>query len=122
MYISKEKKELIKAIIKLNRDKRNLNSKILRVIKDEIENLINNGFAITDIQTILKLELHRDFDYRALAAWIQRNIKKEKVTSKSNQKKENKNKVAKQKDDKIQEKEEIDLDVLREQTKNIWKK
>jgi hypothetical protein len=75
MKINEEKKELVKEVIKLNRIKRNLNAKILKLIKEDIENWLEKGLGITEIQVLLKKELKRDFEYRSLADWIQRNVK-----------------------------------------------
>ncbi len=81
MYIKDEERELIKTIVKMNKGARNINAKILRIIKNEIIDMLEKGLTIIDIQHILKSELKRDFEYRALAAWIQRNIKKNKQKS-----------------------------------------
>jgi hypothetical protein len=75
MKINEEKKELVKEVIKLNKGKRNLNAKILKLLKEEIENWLDKGLGITEIQALLKKELKRNFEYRSLAAWIQRNVK-----------------------------------------------
>jgi len=84
--ISEEKKSELKELIKLNKGKRNLSSKILKFLKKEIEELLEKGYAIVDIQQLLKVKLKVDINYQTLAGWIKRNIKFEKKVQ--NEKKE----------------------------------
>lgn len=70
-----EKREEIKELIKLNKGKRNLNAKILRFLREDIEELLNKGYMIVDIQQLLKTKLKVDINYQTLAGWIKRNIK-----------------------------------------------
>ncbi len=70
-----EKKQEIKEIINLNANKRNLNAKILRILKKEIEELLKKGYMMIDIQQLLKTKLNLDINYQTLVGWIKRNIK-----------------------------------------------
>ena len=74
-----EKREEIKELIKLNKGKRNLNAKILRFLREDIEELLNKGYMIVDIQQLLKTKLKIDINYQTLAGWIKRNIKQKGV-------------------------------------------
>ena len=76
--ISEEKKSELKELIKLNKGKRNLSSKILKFLKKEIEELLEKGYAIVDIQQLLKVKLKIDVNYQTLTSWIKRNIKSKK--------------------------------------------
>jgi len=76
--IGEEKKSELKELIKLNKGKRNLSSKILKFLKKEIEELLEKGYAIVDIQQLLKVKLKIDVNYQTLTSWIKRNIKSKK--------------------------------------------
>jgi len=68
------KKALIEEIKALNVGNRNLNSKILQTLKDDLKIAIADGYNITDIQKLLKMELDIDINYKTLQGWIYRNI------------------------------------------------
>jgi hypothetical protein len=80
LEVSKEKKELIKKIRKLNEGKKNLNSKLLNIVKDEIKELLSKGLSIVDVFHLIKEELNlsENYTYDSFRAWVQRNIKKNK--------------------------------------------
>jgi len=72
-----EKKEVIKKLLKIYKNKRNINSKIFSILKKEIEEMLNDGLSITTITDILNVELELKINTSTLKSWIYRNIKKE---------------------------------------------
>ena len=104
-----EKREEIKELIKLNKGKRNLNAKILRFLREDIDELLNKGYMIVDIQQLLKTKLKIDINYQTLAGWIKRNIKKEGV---KNVKKEKLNKRKEKSNSSVETNNNNDDDVI----------